>query len=174
MFAKDINLFCSQKIIMLHIIYKNTYGGKIMNTLLIFFAFPIAVIIISIILQKLLKNPIAVAALIFAIFLIVTFAAFDETFLIATLVYTLLALITALIVRFICESNNNNNNMCEILNDILRNNNVGGLLNNVSNNCNNNNESELNTVADILNTNNGNNSNNNSCRCSCSRYRRYR
>ena len=95
-----------------------------MNTLLIFFAFPIAVIIISAILQKLLRNPIAVAALIFAIFLIVTFAAFDETFLIATLVYTLIALITALIVKFICESNlntvsnilnnngNNNSNSC--------------------------------------------------------------
>ena len=83
-----------------------------MNTLLIFFAFPVAVIIISAILQKLIKNPIAVAALIFAIFLIVTFAAFDVTFLIATLVYTILALITALIVRYICESNNNNNNLC--------------------------------------------------------------
>jgi len=81
-----------------------------MNTLLIFFAFPIAVIIISVVLQKLLRNPIAVAALIFATFLIVTFAAFDETFLIATLVYTLLSLITALIVKFICESNKSNNN----------------------------------------------------------------
>ena len=153
----------------MHNMYKNTYGGKNMNTLLIFFAFPIAVIIISAILQKLLKNPFAVAALIFAIFLIVTFAAFDETFLIATLVYTLLALITALIVKFICESNNNNN-LCELLNDILRNSNTGDLLNNVSNNCNTNNETSLNTVSDILNSNNSNNSNS----CGCSRYRRYR
>ena len=38
-----------------------------MNILLIFFAFPIAVIIISAILQKLLNSPIAVAAFIFAI-----------------------------------------------------------------------------------------------------------
>ncbi len=151
-------------------IVKNTYGGKSMNILLIFFAFPIAVIIISAILQKLLNNPIAVAALIFAIFLVVTFAAFDSTFLIATFVYTLLALITALIVKFICESNNNNN-ICELLNCILRNNNVSDLLNNVSNNSNNNNETNLNTIADILNTNNGNN---NSNPCGCSRYRRYR
>ena len=144
-----------------------------MNILLIFFALPIAVIIISAILQKLLKNPIAVASLVFAVFLVVTFAAFDETFLIATLIYTLLALITALIVKFICEANNNN--LCELLNDILRNNNVGDLLNNVSNNCNNNNEANLNTVADILNSNNSNNNNNNSsCGCGCSRYRRYR
>ena len=45
----------------------------IMNILLIFFALPIAVIIISIALQKILKNPILVAAIIFAVFLIVTF-----------------------------------------------------------------------------------------------------
>ena len=41
-----------------------------MNTLLIFFAFPIAVIIFSIVLEKLLKNPIIVASLIFAVFII--------------------------------------------------------------------------------------------------------
>ena len=142
-----------------------------MNTLLIFFAFPIAVIIISAILQKLIKNPIAVAALIFAIFLIVTFAAFDVTFLIATFAYTILALVTSLIVKFICESNNNNNNLCELLNDILRNSNTGELLNNVSNNCNTNNEASFNTISNILNSNN---SNNNSNSCGCSRYRRYR
>ena len=62
-----------------------------MNTLLIFFALPIAVIIISAILQKLLNNPFIVAALIFAIFLVVAFAVFDATFLIAALVYTILA-----------------------------------------------------------------------------------
>ena len=142
-----------------------------MNILLIFFAFPIAVIIISAILQKLLNSPIAVATFIFAIFLIVTFAAFDETFLIATLVYTILALITALIVKFICESNNNNN-ICELLNCILRNNNLSDLLNNVSNNSNNNNETTLNTVSDILSSNNNNSNNNNSC--GCNRYRRFR
>jgi len=145
-----------------------------MNTLLIFFAFPIAVIIISIVLQKLLKNPIAVAALIFAIFLIVTFAAFDETFLIATLVYTLLALITALIVKFICESNNNDNNICDILQNILGNNDLCEVLRNIlNNNDNNSNGANLNTVADLLNTNNGNNNDNNNS-CGCNRYRRYR
>jgi hypothetical protein len=75
--------------------------------LLIYFAFPIATIIISAILQKILKNPIAVAALTFAIFLVVTFAAFDETFLIATLAYTVISLITAFIVS---QINNNNDN----------------------------------------------------------------
>lgn len=87
-----------------------------MNTLLIFFALPIAVIIISAILQKILKNPIAVAALIFAVFLVVTFAIGDTTLLIATLVYTILSLITAFIVQQLCEeddeievSNNSSN-----------------------------------------------------------------
>ena len=40
-----------------------------MNILLIFFALPIAVIIISIALQKILKNPKLVAAIIFAVVL---------------------------------------------------------------------------------------------------------
>ena len=116
-----------------------------MNTLLIFFALPIAVIIISAISQKVLKSPLAVAALIFAIFLVVTFAAFDATFLIATLAYTILALITALVVRLLCneddEDEDNNNNGC------------GGLSN-------------------LLNTN-STNSNNNSTGCGCNRYRRF-
>ena len=72
-----------------------------MNILLIFFAFPLAVIIISVIFEKLLNNPIAVAALIFAVFLIITFAVFDATFLIATLAYTILALIAAFVVKII-------------------------------------------------------------------------
>lgn len=117
-----------------------------MNTLLIFFALPIAVIIVSAILQKVLKCPIAVAALIFAIFLVVTFTAFDATFLIATLAYTILAFITALIVKLLCsedDDEDHNDNDCGC-----------GCLNN------------------ILNTNNTN-SNNNSNSCGCNRYRRY-
>ena len=86
-----------------------------MNTLLIFFAFPLATIIISAILQRFLRNPFIVAALIFAIFLIVTFAAFDETFLIATLAYTIIAFITALLVKLLfrhrnCDRDNDSNN----------------------------------------------------------------
>ena len=41
--------------------------------LLIFFALPLATIIISIALQKMLKCPFLVAGIIFAIFLVVTF-----------------------------------------------------------------------------------------------------
>ena len=56
-----------------------------MNLLLLLFALPIATIIFSIVLQKIIRSPILVALTIFAIFLIVTFAAFDESFLIYTI-----------------------------------------------------------------------------------------
>ena len=74
-----------------------------MNTLLFFFAFPVAVIIFSIVLEKLLKNPIIVASLIFAVFLILTFAVFGDNFLIATLAYTILSFVTALIIQIIAQ-----------------------------------------------------------------------
>ena len=89
-----------------------------MNNLLIFFAFPIALVIISAILQKALNNPIAVASLVFAIFLVITFAFFDETFLIAVICYTILSLVTAYIVKLIHENNNEDNdeNSCNCRN----------------------------------------------------------
>lgn len=68
-----------------------------MNILLIFFALPIAVIIISIALQRILKCPILVAAIIFAIFLIVTFIVNNLNFLIATIAYAIISFITAYI-----------------------------------------------------------------------------
>lgn len=83
-----------------------------MNTLLIFFAFPVATIIFAVALQKILRSPFLVAAVIFAIFLIVTFAAFDESFLVYAILYALLALLTALATRFICCLIRNSNNPC--------------------------------------------------------------
>ena len=74
-----------------------------MNTLLIFFALPTSVIIISIALQKIFKCPFLVAAIIFAIFLIVTFVVGNLTFLVATIVYTILAFITAVLTNIICR-----------------------------------------------------------------------
>lgn len=74
-----------------------------MNILLIFFALPIATIIISIALQRILKCPPLVAAIIFAIFLIVTFIINDLNFLVATIVYTIISFITALIICIICR-----------------------------------------------------------------------
>ena len=74
-----------------------------MNNLLIFFALPIATIIISIALQKILKCPYLVSAIVFAIFLIVTFIINNLNFLVATIVYTIISFITALIVCLACR-----------------------------------------------------------------------
>ena len=125
-----------------------------MNTLLLFFALPIATIIFSIVLLKLLKCPILFAATFFAIYLILAFTAFDTDFLIFVIAYTILSYITAVIVRLIC-------NIIERVNRCLNNSREGNnqncycCLNNNNNNDNNNN---------ISNNNNNNNncSNNNS------------
>ena len=119
-----------------------------MNTLLIFFAFPLAVIIISIILEKILRSPIAVAALIFAIFIILTFAVFDTTFLIATLAYTILAFITAAIVHFLKCRHRREKDLYDLLSDLLRN-----------NNCNNDGENDNESDEE------SENENNNGCGC---------
>ena len=74
-----------------------------MNTLLIFFALPIAVIIISIASHKIFKCRFLVAAIIFAAFLIVTFVIGNLTFLVATIAYTILAFITAILTNIICR-----------------------------------------------------------------------
>lgn len=79
-----------------------------MNTLLLFFALPVATIILSIVLQKILDSPILVALTFFAIYLIVTFAAFDESFLVYAIVYTILAYLAATLTRFITNFINNN------------------------------------------------------------------
>ena len=74
-----------------------------MNTLLIFFALPVATVILAIVLQKILKNPLLVAATFFAIYLIVTFAFFDASFLVFAILYTILAYITAVLSKLICR-----------------------------------------------------------------------
>ena len=96
-----------------------------MNNLLLFFALPVATILLSIVLQKILNCPILVAITAFAIYLIVTFSAFNETFLIYAIVYTIIAYITAALTRFImriieCQNNQNNqsndSNICDEIN----------------------------------------------------------
>jgi len=72
-----------------------------MTNLLLFFALPVATIILAVVLEQILDSPILVAATAFAIYLIVTFAAFDESFLIFALIYTILAYIAAVIARII-------------------------------------------------------------------------
>lgn len=83
-----------------------------MSNLLLYFALPVATIILSVVLQKILRSPILVAATAFAIYLIVTFAVFDEGFLLFAIIYTILAYLTALLTRFICCLIRNNQNSC--------------------------------------------------------------
>ena len=86
------------------------------NLLLLLFALPVATIIIASVLETIIKNPIAVALLTFAIYLIVAFAAFDATFLVYVILYTILALISAVITRAIInlinDEDDNENNDC--------------------------------------------------------------
>ena len=90
-----------------------------MNTLLLFFALPIAVIIISVALQKIFNNPLLVALIVFAVFLVATFVNGNSAYLIATIAYTIIAYITAILTnvisRIIKELNrreNQNNSGC--------------------------------------------------------------
>jgi len=85
-----------------------------MNTLLLFFALPIAVIIISIALQKIFHSPLLVSAIIFAIFLVVTFVIGNTAYLIATIAYTIIAYLTAVLTKIICKiiKRLNNNSGC--------------------------------------------------------------
>lgn len=71
-----------------------------MNTLLLFFALPIATIILSIVFEKILRNPFLTAAIFFAIYLVLTFIYNDTTYLIFTIAYTILAFITAVIAEY--------------------------------------------------------------------------
>ena len=74
--------------------------------LFIFFALPLATILLAIVFQKILRYPILVAILFFAIYLIVAFSVFADTLaeaLIAVIIYTIIAYITAIIVNIICR-----------------------------------------------------------------------
>lgn len=78
-----------------------------MNLLLLFFALPIATIILAVVLEKILRCPFLVAATFFAIYLIVAFSLFNATFLVFVIVYTILAFIAALIAEFFYQRCNN-------------------------------------------------------------------
>ena len=109
--------------------------------LLIFFAIPVATIILSAIFETFINCPIKVAGIAFAIFLIVAFALGGTAeLIIAAIVYTIISLITAFIVMLIQNRN------C--------------IINRLCNNCNNNDECNNNSC----NCNNNNSSN--SCGCS--------
>lgn len=130
-----------------------------MNILLLFFALPVATIILAIVLEKILRCPILTAATFFAIFLIVAFAVFDATFLVFVIAYTILAFITALIAEIFFRRCNNNERECckfKFCNCRERNNNTITLSN-----------QDIRRIAEQLANlqNNNCNKNNNNCNC---------
>lgn len=125
-----------------------------MNILLVFFALPIATIILAIVIEKILRCPILTALTFFAIYLIVAFAVFNASFLIFVIAYTIIAYITAWITELFfcrcrrtcpcrertcqCKENNNNNNEVQLSNADMQNiaTRVANILNTTNNNCN--------------------------------------
>ena len=142
-----------------------------MNIILFLFIFPIATIIFSIALQKILKCPFLVSAVILAIFLIVTFTVYGVTFLIAAFIYAIIALITAYIVKFFEKIENRTIQINLINNREGRNNNCDN--NTCPCNCNNcnddNSDIDLSNVSNValLNALANNNNNRSGCRCNC-------
>lgn len=107
-----------------------------MNTiLLIFFAFPVATIILSAIFETIINCPLKIAGIVFSIFLIVTFSSFGSEFLVATIAYTILAYITALIIKRLEDRNNSLQTIEEII--INNNENTNVVATNNSCGCNN-------------------------------------
>lgn len=124
-----------------------------MDNLLIFFAIPLAVIILSSILESFINCPIKVAGIFFSIFIVLAFALGETAELIvAAIVYTVISFITAIIIRYIinrrCNCNFDFSNNCNCFN-------------NSCNSCNySNNTSNINSDFNLNNLNYLNNTNN--------------
>ena len=88
-----------------------------MNMLLIFFAIPLAVIILSGILESFINCPLKIAGIFFSVFIVIAFALGGSSELIVlAIIYTIIAFIIALIVKvFLNRRCNDNNNV--IIND---------------------------------------------------------
>lgn len=149
-----------------------------MTILFVFFVLPLATILLAIVLQKLLRNPILVGITFFAVYLIVAFTAFSANLaaaIIGAIVLSVLAFITAVIVQFICIlrerfcDNWNNKNACnnrrccreDDSNGVQTISDTGNLLR-ISCNCQNGESSDLLT---INSNSNCNNNNENNCGC---------
>lgn len=88
-----------------------------MNILLIFFAIAFVVIVISIALQKILKCPILVAAIVFSIILLVGIILNNITLIIASIFLGILSYVVA-ILQCIISKLLRNNNICNNINSL--------------------------------------------------------
>lgn len=120
-----------------------------MNNLLIFFALPLATIIIAVVLEKIWNNYILVTLFTFAVYLIVAFAVGDSTLLVLVIIYTFLAFIAAFLSmlfrkinkRLRCleeAANDENDNHCRCQNN-----------SNAGNTCDTNNCNQLNNTQNV-------------------------
>ena len=141
--------------------------------ILFFVVLPLATILISIVLQKLLRSPILVALLVFAVYLILAFTVFTTEFLIAAIIYSIIAFITAVIFRLVCclikrMDCNDNNGICIECNNNQENDlqeDIAGLQNSIRRleRSIDSLENNINNLTDILS--NLTNTNNNNCGC---------
>ena len=72
-----------------------------MVELLLFFAIPLAVVVYSIALQKILRCPFLVSGIIFVTFLIIVLVLNNMEYLIAVIIYTIISFITAYVTMII-------------------------------------------------------------------------
>ena len=79
-----------------------------MNNLLIFFIFPLATIIISVVLEKAVNSPVSVTAFVFALALVITFIAYTPSELIYAVIYTMIAYIVAVLTCLVIKTCNAN------------------------------------------------------------------
>jgi len=70
---------------------------------LVFFILPLSTIVVSVILQLIIKRKLIVASIVFVAYLIATFAVFNYTFLFWCFIYTAISLIATLIVDLITK-----------------------------------------------------------------------
>lgn len=129
-----------------------------MTDLLITFVIPILVIIASAILQKILRNPFEVAGIIFIILIIVALVLGGTTlFITLAWVYTILALITALIVSRLCCRYRRNHRRCRRNDDDDDFLNINLAISNNNQNCDNDDEDDDDNDSDNNNENCGRN-----------------
>ncbi len=95
------------------------------DILLLFFALPVAITILSIIGETLIHSPIKIAGITFSILLIITFSIADETYLIYTILYTILSYAAAWLTAQWIKNQNEDN----CLNQLIQTTNAENLIN---------------------------------------------
>lgn len=152
-----------------------------MNSLLIFFALPVATIVLAVVLERVWGCYKLVTAFIFAIYLIIVFALFDASYLVYALIYTFLAFVASYLSMVIQRLNQrldnieNRNccrrqngcrcaNRCQIEEECNNNANPTNLLT-ISSSCGNGENNDLLTINTTCARSGENNNNNNANAC---------